>query len=205
MDLTPTQVIQINLLILKGKNEEAVQYVQRAMNISREEALKLLVEVEKARNPPIPEDQRATVTRNGRKFILIITVIGFLLLACAAYLLVEDYQFSKHAVSVQGEVIEYFEYETYSEEEGTSNVYQPVFRYEINGQTFTTKGRGSDSPDLAVGEKINILVDPVNPETVLPDTFRDRWFLPVTLGLSSLAFLGFAFLMIRFGKKPGAV
>lgn len=201
MKLTPGQVIHINLLILQGKNEEAVEYLQQALNISREEALKLLVEVEKARNPPIPEDQRETIARNGRKFILIITVIGLILLAAAGYMIVTDYQFSKHALSVQGEVIEYTEYESYSEEEGTSKSYSPVFRYEINGQTLTTKGKGSDSPNLAIGEKINILVDQTNPEIVLPDTFRDRWFIPLILGFSSFVFLGFAYLMKRFGKN----
>ena len=200
MELTPGQVIHINLLILKGKNEEAVEYLQQPLNISREEALKLLVEVEKARNPPIPEDQRATVAQNGRKFIIIITVIGLVLLGFAVYMFVDDYQFSKHAVSVPGEVVEYSEHETYSEEEGTSKSYSPVFRYEINGKTFTTHVRGSDPPGHAIGEKINILVNQANPEIALPDTFRDRWFLSVILCLSSFIFLGFAYLMKRFGK-----
>jgi hypothetical protein len=202
MTLTPGQIIHINLLILRGKNEEAVQYLQQTMNISREEALKLLVESRKVHNPPATEQERATTARNGRKVIIIITIIGVILFSVTAYLIVDDYQFSKHAVSVQGEVIEYYEYETYSEEDGSSKSYSPVFRYEINGQTHTTRGRGSDSPGYALGEKINILADQTNPERVLPDTFRDRWFLPVMLGISSLAFLGFAYLMIRFGKNP---
>lgn len=46
------------------------------------------------------------------------------------------------------------EYESYSEENGTSKSYSPVFRYEMNGQMATTQGRGSDSPGYAIGEKL---------------------------------------------------
>lgn len=199
MELTPAQKIKINSLLLTGKTEEAIEFLQQAFSIPRHEAVKIL---EESRNPqpgPAHPGQQEAVKKNNI-FIVIIAFTGAVLLGFAIYIVADDYTFSQQALHVPGEVIEYYELESYSEEDGITRTFGPVFRYYLDGKTYTCRGKTTDSPRHKLGEKINILVDQANPDHVLPDTFRDRWFIPLVLTLSGFALSGFAWLMIRYGK-----
>jgi hypothetical protein len=82
--------------------------------------------------------------------------------------------------------------------------YLPHFRYAIDGQTYEQSGPVSTNPPaFAIGEEVEILVDPAQPEKIRPDRFFDLWLVPIImLGLAGILLL-VAFFSLIFSFLPG--
>ena len=107
--------------------------------------------------------------------------IGIVLVSITAYLIYSNQKFEVRAQPVKGKVMDYRSHIS-SHDNGSTMLYSPVFSYEVNGKTFTYFSTTSSSDkDYTVGEVIEILVDPDDPENVLVNSFMEKWFLSVLL------------------------
>ena len=78
-------------------------------------------------------------------------------------------------------------------------VYSPVIEFEANGQTFTFEGdNASDPPAYDVGEEVNVIYDPKDPDTAQINKWTERWLFPIIIiPVMILAALVMNFFMIR--------
>ncbi|NTU55801.1 MAG: DUF3592 domain-containing protein [Anaerolineales bacterium] len=78
-------------------------------------------------------------------------------------------------------------------------VYSPVIEFQANGQTFTFEGdNASDPPAYKVGEQVEVIYDPANPDTAQINKWTERWLFPIIIiPVMILAALVMNFFMIR--------
>ena len=66
--------------------------------------------------------------------------------------------------------------------EGSCCVYSPVIEFDANGQTFTFEGdNASYPPAYDVGEQVNVIYDPANPNTAQINKWTERWLFPIII------------------------
>ncbi len=212
MTLTPEQKEHAIELIEMGEKLEAVRYFQQVLHIDAEQALLLAETLEKEVEPESEIDMqefhqrheamKRSGTKVGRLVGLIFMSIGMVLLAIAGYLIYAHQQFEKNAVTVKGTVVEFQSYISNNDNSSTT-MYTPVFEYEYKGKKYTyVSTSGSNVKEYEVGERIDILVDPENPDDVLVNSFMEKWFVSVLLGFMGTLFTGLGYLAFAvLGKK----
>ena len=63
-----------------------------------------------------------------------------------------------------------------------STTYAPIIEFQVNGQTYSFKGGiSSNPPQYSVGDQVNVLYDPGNPETAQINKTSERWLTPLLL------------------------
>ena len=66
--------------------------------------------------------------------------------------------------------------------EGGCCVYSPVIEFDASGQTYSFEGdNASYPPAYDVGEEVNVLYDPANPDTAQINKWTERWLLPIII------------------------
>lgn len=66
--------------------------------------------------------------------------------------------------------------------EGDCCVYSPVIEFAANGQTYSFEGdNASYPPAYEVGEDVNIIYDPANPDTAQINKWTERWLFPIII------------------------
>jgi hypothetical protein len=66
--------------------------------------------------------------------------------------------------------------------EGGCCVYSPVVQFEVKGQSYTFDGgNASDPPAYRVGQEVDILYDPLDPNTAQIDSLFERWAFPICI------------------------
>ncbi len=66
--------------------------------------------------------------------------------------------------------------------EGGCCVYSPVIEFDASGQTYSFEGdNASYPPAYEVGEEVNVLYDPANPDTAQINKWTERWLLPIII------------------------
>ncbi len=190
-------------LIESGEKLEAVRYFQQVLAIDAEHALTLTekLEYEIEHSQPIENDLKKqfqpTRIHVGKLVGAIFMSIGIVLVSITAYLIYSNQKFEVRAQPVKGKVIDYRSHIS-SHDNGSTMLYSPVFSYEFNGKTFTYFSTTSSSDkDYTVGEVIEILVDPDDPENVLVNSFMEKWFLSVLLGCMGTAFTVMGYVAYR--------
>ncbi|HRQ36437.1 MAG TPA: DUF3592 domain-containing protein [Chloroflexota bacterium] len=89
--------------------------------------------------------------------LLFIFFIGLFL-----YFANRDYQLSQNGASVMGTVVGLDESDS---AEGGCCVYSPIVEFRVAGQTYTfDSGNASDPPRYDVGEQVEVIYDPNNPQ-----------------------------------------
>lgn len=108
-------------------------------------------------------------------------VVGPLLLAIGVVLLVWNWVFLSNAVPARGTVVNLIEVRS---SDGDIN-FKPEIRYPVpGGETFTrTTTWATNPPFYNVGDTVDVLYDPADPGTMVPDGFWSKW-------LTTLLFLG---------------
>jgi len=82
-----------------------------------------------------------------------------------------------------------------SDGDGGCCVYSPVIEFEANGRTYVFEGdNASYPPSYEVGEKVSVLYDPANPDTVQINKWTERWLMPIIL----IPAMIFAALLVNF-------
>jgi hypothetical protein len=201
MALTTEQKQHVTWLLKKGNKLQAVKYFKETLNIGLKEAHalteKLQEEIGLAANP----HERMTLQsgRNMGHWVgLGFMSIGIIMLASVTYMVVSNNKFEKIAVHVKGKVIDFTSHESSDDDGGSTTMYAPVFEYQFNGQTYQyTSSTSSSSPEYDVGEEVEVLVDPKNPNEVLINTFWEKWFLSLVLGIMGVMFTGMGFMAYR--------
>lgn len=66
--------------------------------------------------------------------------------------------------------------------EGGCCVYSPVVEFNANGQTYSFEGdTASDPPAYDVGEVVNVIYDPSDPDTAQINKWSERWLFPIII------------------------
>lgn len=211
MTLTPEQKEHAIDLIETGNKLEAVRYFQKILSLDAEQALALTekLETEIEDGPEIDpqfeqklEARRQTGLNIGKIVGNLFMGIGLVMLGFAAYLVYAHQQFEKRALTVTGTVVAYHSHISYDDNSSTT-MYAPEFEYTVKGKTYNYVTSSSSSfKTYAIGDEVDVLVDPDNPQEVLVNSFMEKWFLPVLLGAMGLAFAGMGYAVARIlGRK----
>lgn len=132
-------------------------------------------------------------------------VVGFVFLLVGIGLLVGAWFPTKSSLELRdvGEPVPgtITRYTTSHSDDGPS--YAPVFRYEVNGQTYEHEQSVSSSSIPNVGETQTLLVDPSDPTNAKPDSFMGMWFLTALLGGMGALFFLIGFFSLLTGTLFG--
>ena len=204
MTLTPEQKQHVIWLLQNGNKLEAVKYFKETLNIGLQDAHELTEKLQEEIGPS-SRSFGGTVkpgSKIGRWVGLGFMFIGIIMLAAVAYIVISNNKFEQRATPAKGKVIDFTTHESSDDDGGSTTMFAPVFEYEYNGQTYQhTSSTSSSSPEYDVGEEVEVLVDPQNPYEVLVNTFWEKWFLSVVLGIMGTMFTGMGFIAYRlFGK-----
>ena len=119
----------------------------------------------------------------------IFTLVGIAVLALGIYLGIERKNFLETALSTDGEVVE-----LNRKRSDDSYVYYPVVEFSPPGSTNTLTfehDSGSNPPSYSVGESVEVLYDPQNPNEAIIDAGLMNWF-----GTGIASFLGLIFTLV---------
>lgn len=211
MTLTPEQKEHAIELIEMGNQLDAVRYLQETLDITSDQALILAEkleeetesDLEKEFNSLKEEMHKKPSVNVGRLVGGIFMGLGAIMLAIAVYFLISNYQFSERAITVKGKVTDYESYQSGNDDGGSTTMYTPTFQYEFQTKTYTHKSTtSSSSRDYEMGELVEVLVDPNNPNEMLIDNFWEKWFVSVLLSGLGIMFTGMGYLAYGiFGKQ----
>lgn len=86
-----------------------------------------------------------------------------------------------------------------NDSEGGCCVYSPVVEFEADGRTYSFEGENaSDPPAYKVGEQVEVVFDPADPDTAQINKWTERWLFPIIIiPVMILAALIMNFFMIR--------
>lgn len=66
--------------------------------------------------------------------------------------------------------------------DGSCCVYSPVIEFEANGQTYSFEGdNASYPPAYDVGEQVNVIYHPNDPDTAQINKWTERWLFPIII------------------------
>jgi hypothetical protein len=213
MNLTPEQKQHATDLIEMGEKLQAVRYFKETLNISLEEAMTLTEKLEEEieGDASFAHFQSAQKTGSssvnvGRLVGTIFMFIGVILLGIAVWIYSNNKQFEKRAERVMGKVSGYDNYESSNDDGGSTTMYTPIFEYSFNGKEYLKPGSvSSSSPDFEIGEPVEILVDPLNPEEILIESFSQKWLGIIILLVLGTIFTGVGYLVFRLMAKSPSV
>jgi hypothetical protein len=125
--------------------------------------------------------------------------VGIILLSVAGYLIISNNKFEQRAIHTKGKVIDYRNYQSSNDNGGSTTMYTPVFEYAFSGKSYQhASSTSSSSPEYEIGEEVDVLVDPKNPKEILINTFWEKWFVVVLLGIMGTIFTGVGYAVFRF-------
>jgi len=124
-------------------------------------------------------------------------LVGFILTALAVFFLLRTRSFMETAEQTQGTVINML----YSRSSDGGGGYSAVYRFRtITGQEVEVRDNlSSNPPQFKVGQTIDVLYDPENPQSARIKKWFNLYFLPALLG-----FLGIIFGCIGIGAAIAA-
>jgi hypothetical protein len=200
MSLTPEQKARAIEFIESGDRLRAIGYLQEILHISAFQSQTLIDSLEQELTATDPNFQKRTNKRAGLGLIGagIFLLIGLALLGFTTHLFLKNQDFTKRAVPLMGTVTAYDQYESSDDDGSTTTMYTPIFDYDYNGTRYThTSEMSSSSQSYAIGESIELLIDPEQPEAVLVNSFTGMWLLPLLLGVMGSVFTLVGFFAIR--------
>lgn len=203
---------ELSNLVFAGKKEEALKLIQDKYGASRNEAEKLLhLAVKESVSPQKffsvlkNQSDRLTDGKGCRqtifKFIAItFGFIGIPPLLIAIFIYFYYNKQIENSTLVMGTVAELKPYTEY----GEPTDYTPIIEYEVAGKPYAIEAPVfSDTPEFSVGEQVELFVEIDNPESVLINTFTQRWFMIILIGsIGGVFTLGMiVFLFLSRGTK----
>ncbi len=209
MTLTPEQKEHAIELIAFGDKLEAVRYFQEVLNINADQALalaeKLEKEIESGEGPeiePMTPAQQEKLGKSGVQVGKIVGIlfmsIGLIMLVVVIYLYNSHQQFEERAKAVKGTVTAYQDYQSKNDDGSFTTMYTPTFEYEFNGQSYKhVSSTSTSNKEFEIGQTVNILVDPEDPKEILVNSFMEKWFVPLLLGIMGIVFSGIGYLVFR--------
>jgi len=119
---------------------------------------------------------------------------GFVLLGVAGFLTFRVSSFIGRSRPATGIVTALSSVESRDSNSNPQLTYAPVFSFETaGGRTYTITSRSSSNPPaFEVGEAVNVLYDPADPDGARIDSFWQLWGVPVLLGSMGTFFFAIA-------------
>lgn len=204
MQVTEEQKEELEALIEFGDKLEAVRYAQKNFGLDAEQAVTMVERLEQQ----LEAESDAELERAGKEVERstanlpgivggIFGIIGFILIALAAYFGYRSYTFLENAVVIPGIVKEFVERE-YQDNNRDSDTYgtkykmfAPILEYHYEGKDYTYESPyGSSTPEYAVGDQVSLQIDPSEPGKAEENSFMSNWFVPMLLGSIGLVFAG---------------
>jgi len=125
---------------------------------------------------------------------IVFPLVGGLLFAIGAFLFFRTRNFISKAQEVQGTVVQM----VWSSSSDGGGGYSPVYQFRaISGQMITVQDSLSSSPPMfEVGQTIDVLYDPENPQNARIKKFWSLYFVPILLGGMGLIFGGVGIVLL---------
>jgi hypothetical protein len=118
--------------------------------------------------------------------------LGLIILAGAIYLLVRSSAFVATAAHAGGKVVDLAD----SRSNDGSTTFRPVVSFEVGGESYTFKSKNGSRPArYDIGDAVDVLYDPKNPQDARIDRFADLWLGAIIAGALGLFFGGIAWLI----------
>ena len=119
-----------------------------------------------------------------KRIITIYVLLSFLpigIIGCGIYWAAKKSAVYEKYVKVEGDVIE-LDKKKMSDGVGSAAYYPRIRYYDSRNQEHVFESKiGSNPPRLRVGERVDLLVNPKNPEDVVIDSFFHKWFGPTVV------------------------
>ena len=127
---------------------------------------------------------------------IVFSLVGLLLVAIGAFLLVRTKTFISTAQETKGTVIRMLS--SSGSEGGT--VYAPVFQFTtIQGQSIEVEEKVySSPPQFSQGQVVDILYNPQDPSRARVKKWSSLYFVPLLLGGMGIAFGGIGIILLIF-------
>lgn len=182
MAVSEQQKIEVKRLLAQGSKIEAIKYLRKEFNLDLKSAQELANHIDDELNPSdfttTSINVRVIKRKASKLFGQIFLGIGFLFLAIVAINIFLEFKYEENSIRLNGVVI--------------SNPSQPTIEYEFEGSKFyyysTTS---SNPPSYYIGEEVEILIEPTEPNDAVVNTITDRW-----LGTIVLASIGLIFTIV---------
>lgn len=129
-------------------------------------------------------------------FEYLFAIIGLILLGGALYLYQDKQAFLEKSEVAQGTVVELL-----STKSKNSISYRPVVQFitKVGEKIKFSSSVGSNPASYNVGENVEVLYDPINPNKAEINGFSSLYLAPLILGVIGTAFFLIGFMSIRFG------
>ena len=109
-----------------------------------------------------------------------------------AYAGYTSWRLEQNGETTTGEVVRLEESDT---TEGGCCVYSPVIEFNVNGQAYSFEGdTASYPPAYDLGEEVDVLYDPADPDTAQINKWSERWLFPLII----IPAMIFAALLVNF-------
>ena len=122
---------------------------------------------------------------------IVFSIVGGLLALIGVFLLIRTRIFIGKAQEVKGTVMQMV-YSRSSSSSGSGGGYAPVYQFKtLDGQSIVIQDSlSSNPPRFQVGQEIDVLYEPGNPQKARINKWMNLYFVPVLLGGMGLIFGG---------------
>jgi hypothetical protein len=122
------------------------------------------------------------------------SLVGALLVVVGLFFFIRTRNFLGKALEVKGTVIQMVYRQNSSADSNSGGGYAPVYQFETadKQQIIKQDGLATNPPRYQVGDTIDILYDPGNPQKAYVNRWMNLYFVPALLGGLGLIFGGVA-------------
>jgi len=188
---------QLRDLVLSGKKNQAIILLEKKYGVTPVEAEKLLgLALSESVNPALLI--RGVVGRavGNKKMIfgIIAFVMGFMgipmLLASIGVYLYSNHKI-ENSVIIIGVVTELGPYQQ-----------TPIISYQVDGGSYSTDASVfSDEPEFSIGDSVRLYVNTSDPQSVIIDTFNQRWLMVVVTGMVGFSLVTSMIVLLLYRRK----
>jgi hypothetical protein len=176
--ITEQQKENVRKMIRGGRNIEAIKYLKDTFGITLIQAKQLVDQLSLELKDEIQPDVRRAVRKVYPLSLIIggiFSFIGLLFLAISTIVYISNSNFKDSAVKVTGVVVNF--------------PHQPLIEYYYGEQLYNFRAStSSNPPSYTIGEKVDIFVNPENPQEAIIDNFLESYLM-----ISIFGGLGFFF------------
>ncbi|RKS87595.1 uncharacterized protein DUF3592 [Orbus hercynius] len=138
-----------------------------------------------------------------KKSFLLILALGILLLAATVYLFMQQWSFVNNSQQTVASVIDYHSSFSSSTKGENKRYYYPILTFtDQTGQTVTFKSNvGTVEPSYQIGEHIEILYNPAEPDNAAVNNFMAIWGGVIALGLFGIILFGAGIIFFWLSRR----
>ena len=189
--------VELRDLVLSGKKDQAVRLLEDRFDVSPTEAERLLgLALKETINPAnfIVGALGRAVGNKKSIFRMAAFAMGFIgipmVLSAIGVYLYTNYQIDS-SVRTTGVVTAVDPYRQ-----------TPTISYGVAGAEYTTTAAVfSDKPEFTIGDSVTLYVSQTDPQSVIIDTFAQRWLMVVVVGMIGFSFVSSMIVLLFHSRK----